>query len=247
MYETIPTIGIAMPTAADWGQFYAFGGSGDAGLIMPPRSYYFRDFLNGSWQNIVIGFLYSCTATTGTYDDVVAERQAESTFANLFQFGISQDSGGSMNIPSQYFMGLAGIIGGVTQIVPDASAPYLAQLQMTLVNNNATSANGSLISLGLNQGSGGTPFAMIGIRFIFNPINQTLSINFAQQTNIALADDTADVPTLQPFLQAISSDEVSPSAQFLLNNNSQFKNFFIYWPYILNQLKVHCVAAIQLN
>ena len=44
MIETIPTIGIAMPTAADWGQLYQFNGTGDAGLILPPRAYYFRDF-----------------------------------------------------------------------------------------------------------------------------------------------------------------------------------------------------------
>src|SRR6516225_3244415 len=98
MIETIPTIGIAMPTAADWGQLYQFNGTGDAGLILPPRAYYFRDFFSGQWNDMSIGIIHCECGTSGSTSALVNERQLEDNLANLFNFGISQSLSSAIDV-----------------------------------------------------------------------------------------------------------------------------------------------------
>lgn len=245
MIEEIPTIGFAMTTAADWGQLAQFDGSGAAELIVPPRAYYFRDFFMGSWNDLSIGFIHAecgISAETAAIED---ERQLENNLANLFQFGISQSKNGAIDIVNNpFFTGLCGLFGGITQIT--ASTNTLGQLVGTLIDNNGQgTTNGNLFQMDLSQGVTSTPFSMLGIRFIFDPIKEILSMNFQSQTNVGIGMGDDPSPILETFLQGLSGDTTNPSASFLLPNNSNFETFFLYWPYLNNQIKLQCVGAIK--
>lgn len=250
MIETLPTIGIAMPTAADWGQLYQFNGTGDAGLIMPPRSYYFRDFFTGGWTDMAIGMIH-CETGIGAGQplaNLTTERQTETNVANLFHFGLSKSGGSAtINVASNpTFVGARSILGGVTQI--NTSPLNLSQLQMALVNGASPgSTNGSPFSMDLSQGVSGSPFSMVGLRFTFNPATGILAVNYASQTGVALADEPSNTTTLTTFLEGLSNTVAGSKAQFNLPSVADFSTYYIYWPFLNNQLKLHCVGAIKLG
>jgi len=245
IYES-PTIGIAMPTDADWGRLYKFNTTGDSGLIMPYRSYYARDFNPGVWNDISLGFIH-CTMgnSGGDTANIVAERLLENAPVNLFHFGLSKTVSGSVPVADNpWFVGLRGIIGGVTQIM--TSPVQLAYLYPTAVyNSQAAQLSGGIVAMPLSQGVSGTPFSMIGIRLIYNPTTKYLYLNYATQTGIALASEAANVSTLTTFLNGISGSIGGAFASFYIPNLANYKSFYIFWPYLTNRLKLHCVGLIK--
>lgn len=240
------TVGIAMPTASDWGQLYQFNTTGDAGLIMPPRSYYIRDFITGSWTDLAIGAIICATGTSGPQASLTAERQTETQLANIPQFGLSKSANDAININSNpFFVGLCGIIGSVTQLM--TSPKQIAYMQATCINNGQTQGNGSAQILPLSSGTDDTQFVMWGLRFTYNPLTSILYINFSTQTGVTLTEDSEDETTLNPFLQGISNSTGTAIASFVIPNLADFKTFLIYWPYLNNQLKLHCVGVVQIS
>lgn len=244
MITVLPTIGLAMPTDADWGRLYQYDTTGDAGIVMPLRSYYFRDFFAGAWQNIAIGLIYRNSGVANDTSDVVNERQAEIIPANLFHFGLSKSDGSTIPVAANpYFLGIRGILNGVTEIT--ASPLQLADLLPTLVDANALSTMGSTIQLVLQNGTSATPFAMIGLRFVLDPLTNTVYIMIGSNPALALADEDANVTTLTTFLEGISSDITTAIASFPLFNTLNFGSYYVYWPYLENKLMLHCVGAIK--
>ncbi len=234
-----------MPTEADWGRLYKFNTSGDTGLIMPFRSYYFRDFLNSAWQDISLGFIH-CEMGNGGGDQatLIDERLAEIAATNLFHFGLSQSIAGNINVAANpYFMGVRGILGGITEIITATSE--LANLAPTFVNGAATSVTPVAITMDLAQGISGTPFAMFGVRFVLNQSNNMVYMNYANETGVALADDAANQTTLETFLTGISGNTSGATASFPLANPQDFRTWFLYWPYEVNRIKLQCVGAIK--
>ena len=245
IYE-VPTIGLAMPTDADWGRLYKYNTTGDSGLIMPYRSYYARNFNPGTWNDISLGFIH-CTMGNGGGDtaNVVAERLEENAPVNLFHFGLSKTINGIVPVAvNPWFVGLRGIIGGVTQIM--TSPLQLAQLYPTAVYNLGTAQlSGGAVQMPLSQGISATPFSMIGIRLIYNPTTGVLYMNYDTDTGVALASESANVSTLTTFLNGISSSTGSAFASFNIPNLANYKTFYIFWPYLTNRLKLHCVGLIK--
>lgn len=236
------TIGIAMPTAAEWGQLYQFNTTGDAGIIMPPRSYYIRDFITGEWNDLAIGAIICATAATGTQNAIVAERQSEIIPANLPHFGLTQSMNDLVDVNNNpFFVGIRGILGSLTQVM--TSPAQIAYLQ-AIYNGNP---QGAAQILPLSSGTDDTKFVMWGLRFTYNPGNSTLYINFATQTGVTLTVDSDDETLLNPFLQGISNSTSTAIASFVIENLSDFRTFYIYWPYINNLLKLHCVGLVQIS
>lgn len=240
-----PTTWIAMPTDADWGRFYKFNSTGDAGIIMPYRSYYFRDFFAGQWNDISLGFIH-CTMGNGGGDtaNVVAERLLEDAPVNLFHFGLTVSSNGvvpAVTIPQ--FVGIRGIIGGVTQIM--TSPLQLAQLLPVARVNGIDYESGTNLQMPLSQGVTGTPFSIFGIRLIKNSQNNVVYLNYDADTNIALPDEESNITTMVDFLNGISGDINTPFASFNFPNLTNLKTFYIYWPYLMNRLKLQCVGVIK--
>lgn len=233
-----------MATDADWGKLYSF--SSDAGLLMPFRSYYIRDFVAGDWNDFAIGLILLAHGTTTPPSDLVNERQSETDPSNLFHFGLTTDNGTNQiqsvgNNP--FFIGLRGIIGGVTQI--STSPTQLAQLYLTLVNHSVTQTVATPLQLPLNNHGTSNPFSMVGLRFTRDKANQQIYINFSTQANLGLTADSDDVPALTTFIEAIPNTFSTATAQFTLNSVANFSTYYIYWPYQLNRLALHCVGAIQ--
>lgn len=242
-----PTIGLAMPTDQDWGRLYNFNTSGDSGLIMPPRSYYFRNFIAGGWTDISIGFIFATKGATGSDQSVlVNEFLAATNPTNLFHFGLTQTTNNAIDVGSNpTFVGLRASEGSNSQIL--AASKLLTLLIPTRILNGVPSTSGSTVSLNLTEGVSGTPFNMVGLRFIHNPLNGQLYMNRAVSNGIALANEAANITTLQAFLNGISNSTTSPTAQFSVSNTAAFNSFYIFWPFLANQLKLHCVGAIKLG
>lgn len=243
MIQTVTTIGIDMATAADWGQLYSL--SGDAGLVMPFRSYYIRDFIAGDWNDFAIGLIYIAHGAT-IPSNLVAERQSETDPSNLFHFGLTTDGGkNQINSVSDnpFFLGLRGIIGGVTQIT--TSPTQLAQLYMTLVNNGQTQTIPTPLQLPLNDYGASNPFSIVGLRFTRDKTNNLVYINWNTQANLNLTEDSDDVPALSAFIAAIPNTFSTALGSFSLSSVNNFSTYYIYWPYQLNHLALHCVGAIQ--
>lgn len=245
MIYTLPTIGVADVTDNEWGRLYKFNTTGDSGLICPYRSYYFRDFIAGNWQDISIGMIH-CEMGNGGGDtaNLVAERLNEITPANLFHFGLSKSSNGTIPVTvNPWFVGMRGIIAGVSQIM--TSPLQLAQLTMIATQNGATVIDTNLIQLPLSQGVSGTPFSRVGIRFIYDEINSRLHLNYAVDTGIALASDAANVTSLTNFLQGISSSTSGSFTSFPCTSITNFSSFYMFWPYLFNRIKLQCVGMIK--
>lgn len=241
-----PTTGIAMPTDADWGRLYKFNTIGDSGLVMPPRSYYFRDFIPGAWTDMAIGFIFATCGNTGDLSTLNDERLASSTPANLFHFGLSKSSGSTINVGTNpNFLGLRGQIGSTPQIL--SASKLLTRNILTCVNYGGTQLGSSAYDFNLTEGVTATPFNMIGLRCIYDPTTNLVCVNRAVSNGITLADDAANITTLTTFLEGISNDVTFPNARFSIYNITNFTTFYIFWPYLLNRLKLHCVGAIKLG
>lgn len=244
MLYSVPTIGLAMPTDQEWGRLYKFNGTGDAGLIMPPRSYYFRDFVAGGWSNVAMGLIFCNNNGTsgGDTSNVVNERLSEDAVVNLPHFGLSKSVGGVIDPSSNAnFIGLRGALGGVCQLI--ASSSTLGAMLMTLVHGGADNTNGVPIQLKINYGVSSTPFAIMGIRFIYDAATHKVYMFYDSDNGIALADDAANQTTLNAYLDAIPSDITTATASFSLpEGTADFSSYYIFWPYLVNRLKLHCVG-----
>lgn len=235
-----------MPTDADWGRLYLYNGAGDAGLVMPYRSYYFRDFFPGAWTDLAIGMIYRARGAADDNANLAAERQSETQVANLFHFGLSKSTGGTIPVANNpYFMGVRGVMGGVTQVM--TSPLQIAQLLQTLVNGGSTSTAGAAIQMPLSQGVSATPFSMFGIRFTINTLTSRVYLKHHKIASLALANDAANTTTLTAFLNGISNDPNVADASFPIGSTVNFNTFYIYWPYLTNRIQLHAVGALKLG
>lgn len=244
MINIIPTIGIAMATFADWGELYTL--NSDTGLVMPLRSYYIRDFAAGDWTDLAIGLIYVAHGDPTIPSDFVDERQSETDPSNLFHFGLTTDNGTNQITSvsdNPYFLGLRGIIGGVTQITTSPS--QLAQLYPTLVNNGAAQTIPNTVQLPLNAYTVSNPFSMVGLRFTRNKLTGQIWVNCQTQNNVTLTSDADDITAITTFLKAMSNTQATSIAQFPLNSVVNFSTFYIYWPYLLNHFALHALGVIQ--
>lgn len=244
MISTLPTTGLAMPTDADWGRLYSYDTTGDDGLVMPFRSYYFRNFFT-NWKELAMGFIYRNCGAGGDYSDITAERQAETQIANLPHFGLSYSQGGSIPVATNpYFVGLRGVRNGVTQI---NASPTLTLNQLRLVScfNGNDDVRGLNFSIPLKQGVQANPFAMLGIRFVINQTDGKLYVAIKFNQNVALADEAANTTTLTDFLATITRNPPEMDAAFANYNITNLNAFFIFWPYLNNKLILQTVGAIK--
>jgi hypothetical protein len=234
-----------MPTDADWGRLYKFNTSGDSGMIMPFRSYYLRNFFAGEWTDMAVGIIFATCGNTGDMSAPIAERQSETAVANLFHFGLTKPGLTIGEVSANpRFMGLRGIIGGVTQIT--FTPLQLAQLYLTRVYDATTTTQATGIAMPITSGTGNGPFAFVGLRFMFNRIAQTVSINYAVEDEVTLANDAENTTKMTTMLQALSNNQVTPHAKFTgVLSVTDFSSYYIYWPYLKNRLKLHCVGAIK--
>jgi len=230
-----------MPTDEDWGRLYNFDTTGDAGLVMPPRSYYFRNFFAGSWTDMAIGMIYNACANASDTADVVPERLDEITPANLPHFGLSKSVGGVIEVAENpHFVGIRGILGGVTQLLH--SPKQLGQFYPTLVNKDATTINGAPFQIPMEQGVSGTPFSAIALRFVYDVLNGRLHMNINMTASIALADDAANTTAMETLING-TSNSLASDAVWTVSKVTDFTAFYIFWPYLNNRLKLHCVGA----
>lgn len=236
-----------MPTDAEWGRLYEFNAVGDAGLIMPPRSYYYRNFVPGGWTDITLGMIYANCGNSGDTSALVAERLASTTPANLFHFGLTNAGNiTGFNVASNpNFVGLRGILNSTTQVL--TATKEVTFIAPTQVANGVTSLSGNNYSFNLTEGVTGTPYNMIGIRLIHNPLTGILCLNRAVSNGIALADEAANLTTLKAFLTGISNNVLTPNASFTLASTNLLKSFYTFWPYNDNRLKLHCVGVVKLG
>lgn len=246
MIETDTTVGIATMTDADWGRLYNFNSAGDAGLIMPFRSYYIRDFFSGGWSDIALGLIHCECGNTGDYSALVAERQDESQTVNLPHFGLSKSLGGSIDVANNpHFIGIRGIKGSVTQVM--SSPDQIAFMQPILVNGAFENPQGAAIIVPLSTGINSTPFTMWGLRLTFDSLTGTAYLNFATQTGVSVTDDADNITVLNTFLQGISNAQSDAIASFPIANVKDFSTFYIFWPYLKNKIKLQCVGVVKLG
>lgn len=242
MIYTVTTVGPEMATDSDWGRLYQFNTSGDTGLVMPYRSYYFRPFFSGGWTDLAIGLIYGTWGNTGDLSDVVAERLGGTAPTNLFHFGLTQTSGSPFDVnANQNFLGIRGILGGNTEIT--TSPLQLGVLQFTRVYNGQSDQDGQPVVMPLTQGVSDTPFAMIGLRFTFDPTTNLVYANFNSNAAVGLSDDTADITTLKPFMDAIPNTVDNALFSFSISDTSRLRSYYIYWPYLTNRLTLYTVGA----
>lgn len=234
-----------MPTDEDWGRLYQFDTTGDAGLVMPPRSYYFRDFHAGSWVELAVGIFYCARGSTGDDESpIVDERLPETNRGNLFHFGISQSQGSSIDVVNNpYFVGIQSILGGLTEI--DAGGSAIDSLTMCLKNGTDVQVEGSPIVLPLSHGISGTPFSFVGLKFIYDSVAGILYVNYETDATLSLADEEANITEMTSRLLAISNSTVGSHAQFNITSLLNFKTFYLYWPFLDNRLKLHTVGAVK--
>lgn len=244
MITTQPTIGIAMASDADWGRLYNFNTTGDAGLVMPFRSYYFRNFFSGGWTDLSMGLIYCACGNTGDTSALINERLPETTPANLPHFGLTSAPNNVIDVANNpNFVGLRGMLNGITQVMTATS--NLGNLQLTMVSGGNTNTGGSAVLLPLNQGVTGTPFSALGIRFIHNPSIGRLYVNYTLTPTLALANDADNTTQMLALLNGISPNVGDAKASFALANTSLFSSYYLFWPYLTNKLKLQCVGAIK--
>ncbi len=233
-----------MPTDQDWGRLYQYDTTGDAGLVMPPRSYYVRQF-QSTWQNLSIAMLYRNCGLGGDYSDVPNERISEIQVPNLPHFGLTQATGGTLDMTNiQYFLGLRGVMGGVTQI-ENPGELRLADLKHTVVNAGSTSVAGiAAAALPLAEGMSDAPFNLAGMRFVKNDLDGKIYMKYAYETDIELIDDGDDVVSLQNFMEGISGNLEDMDTSFQVDY-SKLNSFFLFWPYYNSRLILQAVGAIK--
>lgn len=247
MINTETSVSTFMSTDADWGRFYQFDDvNSNSGIVMPFRSYYLRDFFSGGWNDLSVGVMHCSCGNSGDYSALNDERQSEDAIDNLPHFGISQSNKSIIDVlGNPYFVGVRGIKGGLTQL--DASLSQIMYVQPTLVNNGVEQVGGSGIALPLSSTITSTPFTIWGLRVTFDAIQQKLYINFASETNIATQADGDDVTLLDTFLKAISNSPSDALATFNCTDVSSFSTFYLFWPYLLNKMKLQCVGLLKMG
>lgn len=246
MIFNIPTIGVALPDDSVWGRLYKFDATGDAGLIMPPRSYYFRDFFPLGWSELAIGLIYATTGSDAPAETepLVDEIKSSHQISNLFHFGMSKSAGGTIDVANnENFIGYRGRFNGSPQIV--ASVPELTDNEFACIHNGSSQVSGSSNDLPLTEGITSEPFAMIGLKFVYDNVTNRIHIHLALDSSVALANEDANISTLTTFLNGISNSTITSNANFTIVDLSDYKSYYIYWPYVLNRLKLHCVGAIK--
>lgn len=244
MIFNIPTIGVAVPTDADWGRLYLFDDTEDAGLIMPPRSYYFRDFFSGGWTQLAMGLIHCATEDGGETDPVVNETKASNLVANLFHFGLTESGGGTVPVAANpEFLGIRGRLNGSPSLL--LSGPKLTDNEYVCIRSGGAQRSGSGIEIPLSDGISASPFTMMGLKFIFDVENDRLHLHFATEEGVSLADEDENVEKLTTFLNDMPETTSGSDADFYITNLSSYKSYYIYWPYMLNRLKLHCVGAIK--
>lgn len=256
MIETHLTEWIGMPTDEDWGRLYQYAGSGDAGMIMPIRSYYYRDFNSGRWVDFIIGMIYAVKGTTDEEDDeevMVNEKLNNSASTNLFHFGLSYQhlTTGAVDLDetkTQKFLGLRGEVASNSQLLAGAS-DQLTFLRPTLIQKGKTTMSGATISIPMNNAASSEPFSMLAVRFTHNPNTGKVYIHYAYDAAIAQPVDEADnLVVLKAHMLTVSNLETD-TTNVLSNiwSVADFKSFFLYWPFLLNRLKLHCVGALKME
>lgn len=242
-----PTIGIAVPTDETWGRLYKFGGTGDAGLIMPPRSYYFRSFNAGNWTNLVIGMIYTGTANASENTAVVNETLSSLNFGNLFHFGLSKaNSDGTIDVEdNQNFLGMRGLHNSAHQIFNSPSPAVITQVALTSVKNSAVDEDGSAFSVPLTRHATNPLFSMIGMRFMRNTTTNRVKIFYEIDESVELDGTPPDSEILQTFLEQLSNDPNDAQGDFAIPSVSNLTTFYIFWPWLLNRMKLQAIGAIK--
>lgn len=234
-----------MPTDADWGRLYNFNTTGDAGLIMPPRSYYSRDFFAGDWTDMAWGLIYAVNGDANDLAIPTDERLSETSIVNLPHFGLVRTGMTIDNVSNpDTFVGLRGVLNGTTQLT--ASPLQLSQLEFTCVRLGVTKIDNTNRPIPLTNGTTSGPFAMLCMRFGFNPTAQTMTIKYSVNSTVTLASDAENVSKLQTAMNALAS--ASPSVTFAgITSVKEFSTYYLYWPYFNNRLKLHCVGTMKLG
>lgn len=235
-----------------WGRSYSFNGSGDQGIVMPPRAYYFRDFNFGSWTDVSIGFAYcACETPTEEMDsfqaDTVNEVENPISVSNLFHFGLIKKGLQEVDMNNlTQFVGMRSLMGGNSQLFGPPTK-QLVGLQATLVQQSHEQLQGSTISIPLPCGVSFTPFALFGIRLSLNKSSGQLVMNFNTQT--AVEDTVNDMRTvLKDFLLAIPNTATGSARTFNgIYSTAPFSSYFIYWPFLLNRLKLQAVGGVKIG
>lgn len=254
MIGILPTIGQTdIMTEADWGRFYSYNSVGDFGLVMPYRSYYFRNFIPGHWTDLKIGFIHRARGAASDTANVTEERPPEYTISNLFHFGLSNSDYDITPGNNPYFMGLRGVVDGITRITEFPL--QLADTKLTLVNNAPEVVASPIFEIPLSHGVSANPFSFVGIRFVFNSSNNRIYLKVRTETNISSAslpggnNTTAiqlNFEALKTRLNAIEMTSFADAdASFAIGSLANFRTFYIYWPFVLNRLCLHCVGVIK--
>lgn len=252
MISYIPTTNIATMTDQEWGRLYRFGGSGDAGLIMPPRSYYFRKFNAGNWFDLSMGMIYGGTIANAENGAMVSEGLNSNSIGNLFHFGLSNPSNtGIIDVSdNRNFLGMRALRNSQTQILAanDNDLPgelsEITQVALTLVNNGIVTERSPSFSVYLDRHASNPVFSMIGMRFIRNLANVTIRLKTVE--SVTLSSPGADQTTLEAFLRNITSSEPIQATIPLLDVTN-LTAFYLFWPYVANRLKLHAVGAIKFS
>lgn len=238
-------------TENDWGRFYEL--DDNDGIILPPRAYYYRDMLTGNWADLALGMTYCVQKTDvdpGNDNTAMVNEQLQNTGStNLFHFGLSSSNGGS-GVPDLYdnqnFLGLRGIEGTTSQLI--ASSSLLTYLAATKITQGAIQTAGSQTSIPMRSAHvGANAFCRLGVRLTHDRFRSKLYVHISYEASID-PTDAEDVAELRTFLQAISN---SSGNTFMVFNGitsvSQFRSFFLYWPFLLNRVKLHCVGAVKIG
>lgn len=244
-----PTIGIAVPTDATWGRLYKFGGAGDAGLIMPPRSYYFRSFNANNWTDLAMGMIYTATANAGENVAIVNETLSSMNYGNLFHFGLSKaNNNGTIDVEdNSNFIGIRGLHNSTHQLFNSPSPSVITQNALTCINNGVVEEDGSSFSLPLTRHNSNALFSMVGLRFTRNTLTNLVKVYYEIEESVDLISPNVDSEILQDFITNLSNDPNDAQGEFTISNVANFTTFYIFWPWILNRMKLQCIGAIKFS
>lgn len=242
MINIVTTVGPILMDDSSWGRLYKFNTSGNTGLVLPPRAYYFRPFFSGGWTDLAIGLIYGSCGNDGDLSDINDERIEGTSPTNLFHFGLTKTEGSPFDVNANpNFLGIRGILNGNTQI--NSSPLQLGVMQLTRIYNEQVGQSGQPVIMPLTQGVSDTPFAMIGLRFTFEPTTNLVYANFDSNPSVALVDDTADVSTLKTFMDAIPNTQATAISSFFIEDTANLSSYYLYWPYMTNRLTLYTVGA----
>lgn len=235
-------------TENDWGRFYEL--DTNDGVILPVRAYYYRDMQTGNWADLIIGMTY-CAQKNDDPDNqaIVNEQLTNSGSTNLFHFGLSSANGNTA-VPDLYegqnFLGLRGMEGTTSQLI--AGSAQLTYLSASKIIQGQRETQGTHTSIPMRSAhDGDSAFSRLAIRFTHNRFTSKLYVHVSYETAID-PTDVEDVAQLKDFMQAVSNSEGDTTMVFSnVTSVSQFRSFFLFWPFLLNRVKLHCVGAIKIG